>query len=383
MKIIRLLPDRIPPCSRGGPIEARPPSPRPTPQWRHSAVLPRRPIEARLLGETELLRSPAVSPCFAPRSRWAHKSGMSKQTTGMVWRRDDKARFAGRLPMDEAIARVTAEVRERMASDMRLAGLRDRTQVAYALAVRDFVEFHGRSPDGLGQTEVRAWVAELMGRGLSAPRIRQHFAALRFLFVRTLGEPRPVSFLAWPSDESSPVLVLSRMEVQEILRQVRDARYRVLFTLMYATGLRLSEACWLEVQDIDSPRGLIRVRRGKGGRQRMAPMAEQLAVLLREYLRIVRPRPPLVFPSRRATVLGPGGVRKALRSAALAAGVVGKVTPHALRHAFAAHLVEAGVDVRVLQLALGHRSIRTTARYAHVQEARLTSMPSPMDWLRD
>lgn len=283
--------------------------------------------------------------------------------------------------MDPVLARATRDVRGRMNDDMLLAGLSVRTRIAYALSVRDFIEFHGGAPDGSGQEQVRAWVAELRTRRLSKSRLRQHFAALRFLFLRTLGSSVAVSFLAWPTEEAPPVRVLSRAEVQRVLLAVRDARYRVLFTLMYATGLRLSEACRLQAGDFDAARGLIHVRNGKGGRERFAPLDARLGSLVAEYVRVVRPQPPLMFPSRRAGVLGGGSVRIALKAAGCSACVAGRITPHSLRHAFAAHLVEAGVDIRLLQVALGHRSIRTTARYAHVGASALARLPSPMAWL--
>lgn len=280
-----------------------------------------------------------------------------------------------------SLALATATLMHKLKDDLALAGFSQRTREIYQLAIQDFAEFHGQSPEALGQDDVRGWVRHLSSQALSSARLRQHFSALRFLYCRTLGRPAPVSFLAFPIAPPQPMTVLDRETVRAILRSVHDARYHVLFTVMYATGLRLAEACQLKQSDLDPLAGLIRVRNGKGGRARVVPLDARLFSFLEAYFRVVRPASALMFVTRFNKVLNPGVVRAAFKHAAVAAGVTARATPHMLRHAFATHLLEAGADLRALQVALGHQSIRSTVRYAHVSSVMIAKLPSPMGWL--
>jgi site-specific recombinase XerD len=175
--------------------------------------------------------------------------------------------------------------------------------------------------------------------------------------------------------------VLTPEEVERLILAIREPKYRVFFTLLYATGMRLKEACWLETRDIDAGRGVIRVRHGKGSRERIVALGPRLLGILRSYWRFVRPTPPWLFVSSRGRPLNPEVARVALRRAAVEARVVG-ATPRVLRHSYATHLLDAGTDVRVIQTLLGHRSILTTARYARVSVRLISDTVSPLDRLR-
>lgn len=271
--------------------------------------------------------------------------------------------------------------RDDLIHDLGLAGYAERTARGYAASVDAFSEFHGRCLSGLGADDVRAWVKHLAGTGISPQRMRQHFAALRFLFVRTLGHPEAVSFLSWRSDPPSLPTVLAPDEVSRVLAAIRSPVYRTLFVTMYATGMRLREACLLETADIDAARGLIRVRHAKGRKQRVVKLSPRLLELLRAYWAFVRPAPPWLFVSRRGTPVHPQVARNALREAARAARISKRVTPHVLRHSFATHMLEAGSSLPVIQAVLGHASIRSTARYLHVSSAMIARAPSPFDTL--
>jgi site-specific recombinase XerD len=270
---------------------------------------------------------------------------------------------------------------QRMAQDLELAGCAERTRSIYVHSVMDFATYGGRSPADADQEDVRAWVRHLSARNLSAQRLRQHFAALKFLYAKTLGRPEVVSFLSWPRDVPRPPFVLSAAEVSRLLRALREPKYRVFFTLIYATGLRLGEASQLETRDIDSARGIIHVRNGKGRQRRLVTLSSRLLVTLRTYWKFVRPPAPWLFASARGSHVNPEVARCALRRAAASAGFDVRVTPHVLRHCYATHLLEAGTDLRLVQVVLGHRSIRTTARYAHVSPEMISKTPSPFDWL--
>jgi integrase/recombinase XerD len=272
-------------------------------------------------------------------------------------------------------------LKRRMIQDLELAGYAERTQLIYLHAVMDFAAFHGKCPATAGQNEVRAWVGHLSSRTLSAQRKRQHFAALKFLYAKTLGRPEVTSFLSWPRDAPRMPVILSVAEVERLLRALREPKYRVFFTLIYATGLRLWEASQLETRDLDAERGVIRVRHGKGRTERLVTLGPRLLGILRGYWKFVRPPSPWLFASSRGTHLNPEVARSALKRAAADAGFAKPVTPHVLRHCFATHSLEAGIDLRVIQVLLGHRSIRTTAGYAHVSARTVSNTPSPLDRL--
>lgn len=268
-----------------------------------------------------------------------------------------------------------------MAQDLELAGLSERTRGTYLRAVGDLERFHGRSAAALERRHLRAWVRHLSGRGPRPQRLRQHFAALKFAYARTLGRPEMTSFLSFPRDPHRLPLVPAARDVARILRSFTEAKYRVFFTLVYGTGLRLNEACRLETRDIDAARGLVHVRHGKGRRERLVMLSPSLLELLRAYWRLVRPGAPWLFTAARGRPLNPEVARRALGRAAVEAGLGARVTPRVLRHSFATHLLETGIDLRVIQALLGHRSIRTTARYASVSAALIARTPSPVDRL--
>lgn len=276
------------------------------------------------------------------------------------------------------------ELRDRMMQDLELAGFQQKTRLIYLNAIRDFAVFQRRSPAELGADDARAWVAHLTKRGGVGPqRIRQHMAALKFLYTKTLYRPEVVSFLSWPADPQRLPTVLSATEVERLLAALDSARFRVFFTVVYATGLRVSEACRLETRDIDAARKVIHVRYGKGGKDRLVMLSARLYAILRAYWAHERPPAPWLFASRtRGRHLNPDVARKALKLAAARAGLEKKITPHVLRHCFATHLLEGGTDLRVIQVLLGHDSIRTTTRYVRVSTALISSTPSPLERLQ-
>ena len=274
-------------------------------------------------------------------------------------------------------------IRDRMQQDLERGGYAKHTIRHYLVAALAFVRYSGdRSPLQLGQQELRAFVAHLEERQLSEGRMRQYLAALKFLYGRTLGRPHEVAWIVYPRSKRTPPKVLSGSEVERVLRHVDSVLHRAIAHTLYGAGLRLSEALHLEVRDVDAARHLLHVRHGKGGHERFAALSPRLLLILREYWRALRPEPPLLFPSRRTgKVMDPQTFRNALQKAARHSGVVKHVTPHMLRHSYATHLLELGVDVRIIQQLLGHASIRTTARYAQVTSALVRRTPQPLDLL--
>jgi len=274
------------------------------------------------------------------------------------------------------------KLRHQMTQDLKLAGLSPATQAAYLRSIAALAKHFGRSPAQLGQTELRAWVEHLtQDRQLSAGRLSQHFAAVKFLFRKTLGRPELVAFLSWPKAPPRLPLVLSPAQIQVLLDALRKPVYRMLFITIYATGLRINEACNLETRDIDAEQGVIHVRHGKGDKERMVTLRPQLYTLLRMYWKLVRPPGPYLFASRRTNPITPRSARRALRRAVAESHLQDRVTPHVLRHSFATHLLEDGTNLRVIQLLLGHSSIESTARYLQVSTGMIAKARCPLDLL--
>ncbi len=274
------------------------------------------------------------------------------------------------------------KLRKRMMNDLELAGYVSDTKRRYVKTIENFARFHGRSPEKLGQEEVRQWVEELRAPGtLSSQRLVQHFAALRFLYAKTLGRPDVVSFLSSPKVPKRLPVVLSPEEVARVLNAIELLKYRVFCTALYATGLRITEACRLETSDVDAARGVIHVRHGKGHKDRLVGLVPSLLTLLRDYWKKERPPTPWLFASQTGRHLRAESVRKALHEAAKRAAVDKRVTPHTLRHCYATHMLEQGNELRVVQAMLGHAGADSTARYARVSAGMLSKTESPLDRL--
>jgi site-specific recombinase XerD len=267
-----------------------------------------------------------------------------------------------------------------MMHDLRLAGLAETTCSRYLDTVARLARFYGRSPAEIGQDELRAWIAELSGSGIGPSRTGQHFAALRFFYRKTLGRPEVVSFLTSPKCPKRLRQVISAEEVGKLLDALEKPKFRVLFTTIYATGLRISEGCSLETGDIDAARGVIQIR-GKGDKERLVMLSPQLLPILRAYWRQERPRAPYLFTGRTGRPLNSDVARSALRLAKAQAGLDKNVTPHVLRHSFATHLLDKGTDLRIIQALLGHERIETTTRYVRVSTALIARTPNPLEGL--
>ncbi|MGH7296224.1 MAG: tyrosine-type recombinase/integrase [Polyangiaceae bacterium] len=272
-------------------------------------------------------------------------------------------------------------IRDRLIQDLALAGYARSTQRVYAWAVHDFVRFVRRVPSEVDQEDVRRWVGKLIQSRVSPQRLRHHFAALRFLFTKTVHRPGVVSFLSWPTAPERLPVVLGLEEVARVLGELPGAIYRPFFTMIYGTGLRISEACRLETRDMDAARGVVHVRHSKGGRERLVMLRPRLLAMLREHWRIARPSPPWLFASRWGGPLNENTARNALKRAVERAGIAKRVTPHVLRHSFATHLLEQGTDLRVIQVLLGHSNIATTTRYVRVAASLIAATASPHDSL--
>jgi site-specific recombinase XerD len=275
-------------------------------------------------------------------------------------------------------------IRDRMAEDLRLHGFAAATVAAYLRYAQQFADFYpGRSPLKLGTEDVRAFLVRRVDVDhVSASTQVVCLASLRFLYGVTLKRPEVMAGFAYPKRPVSLPVVLSGSEVQRLLGCIGSIRHRLLCTVLYATGVRVSEGCGLQVQDVDSRRGLIHVRQGKGARDRQVPVGQRLLEQLREYWRLVRPEGRYLFPGDSPErPITREAVHRALQQAAAQARLKKRVSPHTLRHSFATHLLELGVDVRSIQVLLGHASIVTTMRYTRLCPEHLAAMRSPFDVL--
>ncbi len=258
-------------------------------------------------------------------------------------------------------------LRQRMIDDMRIRNLSPSTIQSYLEKVSRFARQFRTSPDRLGPEEVRSYLLSLIDSGYSRSSLAQNVCALRFLYKITLQRPWQDEQLPFPKKEKRLPVVLSRQEVRAFLTaSCLSLRQRTFFLTLYATGLRVSEGLGLLPTDIDSERMVLRVRQGKGKKDRYLPLSPRLLGALRKYWRALRPKRFLFEGMKPGKQLTKGAVEKACDPARRQAGIPKSVTPHTLRHSFATHLLEAGTDLRTIQLLLGHRSLSTTAIYLHV-----------------
>jgi integrase/recombinase XerD len=273
-------------------------------------------------------------------------------------------------------------LRRRMIDDMTLRNFTPATIEAYVRCVVRFARHFRSSPDLLGPEQVRSYLLHLLQeRHVSQSYYKLTRCALRFFYRETLGRDDVPQSLAPVKQPRTLPVVLGPDELTRFFAAITNLKHRALLMTAYAAGLRVSEVTRLRVADIDSARMVIRVRHGKGQKDRYVMLSPRLLEVLRAYWTAARPG-DFLFPGAAADrPLTTGSVRKVCYRARRAAGLDKHVTVHTLRHSFATHLLESGTDLRTIQVLLGHRSFSTTARYVHVATASLPATRSPFDRL--
>ena len=277
-------------------------------------------------------------------------------------------------------------LRKMMLEELERRNYSDRTARGYISAVADFARHFGKPPDQLGPDELRSYQAYLLKRRkLAVNTVVARVAALRFFFVRTLKRHEFRQELPYPKEQRRLPTVLSLEEVGQLIDAASNLKHHAVLMTLYGTGMRRTEVSQLKVSHVDSRRMTIRVEHGKGGHDRDLPLSSALLETLREYWRWKKPKTYL-FPSDEGhrgkdQPMSDESVWYACKQAARHAGFTKRVTPHTLRHSWATHLLEAGTDLRTIQILLGHGDLETTAKYLHLSQKHLHAVANPLDQL--
>jgi integrase/recombinase XerD len=277
-------------------------------------------------------------------------------------------------------------LRKLMLEELRRRNYAQNTVRSYIKAVEDFARYFGKPPERLGSEHVRQYQVHLFrDRKLSPSTVVGRASALRFLFVKTLRRQYLPDQIPFPKRARRLPTVLSPDEVALLIDAAKNLMHRAILMTLYATGLRRAEVCRLKVADIDSERMVIHVRQGKGGRDRDVLLSGKLLETLREYWRWMKPRtwlfPGMVNNWRADVPIDTKVVWEAVRAAKERAGITKRVSPHILRHSFATHMLEAGADLRTIQVLLGHAKLADTTVYLHLSRRHLQAVASPLEAL--
>lgn len=270
---------------------------------------------------------------------------------------------------------------EQMEIEATLRGLSPATIRTYLQGPDQFSKWYRRPIDGIQREDLIAFFVHIVRERKVAPTTHHNYLmGIRFLSIHVLKRPELVAGIPGPRVRIHPPIVPSRKEIKALLEATPKPRYRLMLMFAYGAGLRVKEICALRVEDVDFDRGVVLVRHGKGGRSRLTMLSRHLAEAVRLHLS-TRPKPsPWLFCRQDPELAAqPAGVQREVQAARKRAGISRPVRCHMLRHAFATHLLEAGVDLVTIQTLLGHVSIRDTVRYLHVSNSRIESTPSPLD----
>jgi len=273
-------------------------------------------------------------------------------------------------------------LRQRMLEDMQLRNFSPHTQGAYVRAVAQFTRYFMLPPETLNADHARQFLLYLVQeRKVSWSTYNQIRAGLIFFFRITMGRDEAIGEVPCARWRRRVPVVLSPEELQRFFAVIRNLKHRAVYMTMYGAGLRASEILSLRVEDVDSSRMLLRIREGKGQKQRYVKLSKHLLDVLREYYKKYRPNGWLFAGRVPGQPLNRMTLNRVLAYLSKRAALKKNVTPHTLRHSYATHMLDAGADLRTIQVLLGHQNIKSTAIYIHVSQARIDAAPSPLDLL--
>ena len=279
-------------------------------------------------------------------------------------------------------------LRKMMLEELERRNYAQTTIDCYLRAVADFSFHFHCPPNQLGPQHIRRYQAHLFGQRKLAPStVTQHLAALRFFYIKTLRKPWSIAETPYPKRVQRLPIILSPKEVTQLIDSALTPFHRILLMTLYATGVRRAELARLKITDIDSQRMIIHIQGGKGRKDRDVMLSPTLLEALREYWRGLRRKPThWLFPGGRSHTgtnhISPKTAWHACEKAAQRSGIRKKIHPHTLRHCFATHLLEAGADLRTIQMLLGHRDLEETTIYLHLSQRHLNATASPLDSLK-
>jgi site-specific recombinase XerD len=279
-------------------------------------------------------------------------------------------------------------LRKMMLEELERRNYAQTTIDCYLRAVADFSFHFHCPPNQLGPQHIRRYQAHLFGQRKLAPStVTQHLAALRFFYIKTLRKPWSIAETPYPKRVQRLPIILSPKEVTQLIDSALTPFHRILLMTLYATGVRRAELARLKITDIDSQRMIIHIQGGKGRKDRDVMLSPTLLEALREYWRGLRRKPThWLFPGGRSHTgtnhISPKTAWHACEKAAQRSGIRKKIHPHTLRHCFATHLLEAGADLRTIQMLLGHRDLEETTIYLHLSQRHLNATASPLDSLQ-
>ena len=284
-------------------------------------------------------------------------------------------------------SKSVSPLRQRMIDDMTMRKLQPKTQAGYLRSVKNFTRFFGRSPDRAGPEDLRRFQLHLVEKGVSSTTLNATITALKFFYGVTLDRPSALKKMSPVRKEQKLPQVLSVEEVTRLLTAAGNLKHRAALSVAYGAGLRASEVTHLKIVDIDSERMILRVEQGKGRRDRYAMLSPSLLELLRAWWRQAHAAGKMLpngwlFPGQNpVNPLSTRQLNRACKLAAETAELDRRISMHTLRHSFATHLLEQKVDIRVIQVLLGHQKLENTARYSHVATRTLSEVTSPLDQL--